>query len=287
MTVEGGCLCGGVRFAIERAVGPFELCHCTRCRKASGSAFVAGLGVDVRDYRLLSGADLIGRFEAPVRERPPGFRTAFCTRCGSPVPDPSDDATWFEIPAGSLDGDVGARPDRHIFVEHRAPWFEITDGLPQLTKRDVIALRRSEVSVRREEPRILLAARQRTTRQRISQEIGRLLDPVWAYIRQHPGLRTDGHNVAVYWGDAGIEVGVEVVRTIDATDEVVASATPAGTVATAAHFGPYAELGRTHEAVCAWCAKHGRALAGPFWEVYGDWNDDPSMLRTDVFYLLR
>jgi len=43
--IRGSCLCGGVKFEITRAVGPFELCHCARCRKASGSAFVAGLGV--------------------------------------------------------------------------------------------------------------------------------------------------------------------------------------------------------------------------------------------------
>jgi hypothetical protein len=140
--IQGGCLCGGIRFEIGRAVGPFELCHCSRCRKASGSAFIAGLGVDVADFRLLSGAELVTRYEAPVRELPPGYRAAFCARCGSPVPDPPAGATWFEIPAGLLDGDAGVRPDRHIFVEGRSPWFEITDGLPQLTKRDVVELRR-------------------------------------------------------------------------------------------------------------------------------------------------
>jgi hypothetical protein len=140
--IQGGCLCGAVRFEIGRAVGPFELCHCSRCRRASGSAFVAGLGVDVTDFRLLSGAELVTRWEAPVRERPPGYRTAFCARCGSPVPDPPAGATWFEIPAGLLDDDPGVRPDRHIFVEGKSPWFEITDGRPQLTKRDVIELRR-------------------------------------------------------------------------------------------------------------------------------------------------
>jgi hypothetical protein len=141
--IQGGCLCGAVRFEIARAVGPFELCHCSRCRKASGSAFVAGLGVEVSDFRLFSGAELIQRYEAPVRERPPGYRTAFCTRCGSPVPAPAPGATWFEIPAGLLDGDAGVRPDRHIFVEGRSPWFEITDALPQLTKEELVELRRA------------------------------------------------------------------------------------------------------------------------------------------------
>ena len=57
--IRGSCLCGGVRFEIERAVGPFELCHCTRCRKVSGSAYLTWLGVRREDFRLLQGADLI------------------------------------------------------------------------------------------------------------------------------------------------------------------------------------------------------------------------------------
>lgn len=130
--ISGGCLCGGVRFEIVRAVGPFELCHCSRCRKSSGSAFVAGLGVDTADYRLLQGAELIERYEAPVLEGPPAYRTSFCRRCGSPVPDPPEGAKWFEIPAGTLDENPECVPDRHIFVELKASWFEISDALPQL-----------------------------------------------------------------------------------------------------------------------------------------------------------
>lgn len=139
---HGSCLCGGVRFAIARAVGPLELCHCSRCRKASGSAFVSGLGVDRRDFRLLAGAELIRRYEAPVRDEPPGYRTAFCGRCGSPVPDPSGDSPWFEIPAGLLDDDPGVRPDRHIFVEHAAVWLEASSDLPRLDRSAVAELRR-------------------------------------------------------------------------------------------------------------------------------------------------
>lgn len=136
--IEGACLCGGVRFEIDRAVGPFELCHCSRCRKATGSAFVAGLGVRRDDYRLLEGAELIRSYEAPIIERPPAYRVAFCSRCGSPVPDPPDDATWLEIPAGLLDGDPGLRPDKHIFVDYDAPWSTLTDDLPKLTREQLI-----------------------------------------------------------------------------------------------------------------------------------------------------
>ena len=139
--IKGSCLCGGVVFEIEQAAGPFELCHCSRCRKASGSAFVAGLGVRVREYRLLSGAELIRSYEAPVVEFPPPYRVTFCATCGSPVPDPPEGGSWFEIPAGLLDGDPVLRPDKHIFVECKSDWDQIIDSLPQLTKTELIELR--------------------------------------------------------------------------------------------------------------------------------------------------
>ena len=132
--IRGDCLCGGVKFEIDRTVGPFELCHCSRCRKASGAAFAAALGVRADDFRLISGAELIRTYEAPIREHPPAYRVAFCSRCGSPVPNPAPDATRFEIPAGLLDDDPILRPDKHIFVDCKSAWFSITDSLPQFTK---------------------------------------------------------------------------------------------------------------------------------------------------------
>jgi len=141
--IRGSCLCGGVRFEITRAVGPFELCHCSRCRKASGSAFVAGLGVRREDFEFVQGRELITTFEAPVREAPPAYRSCFCRRCGSPVPDVSGDSPWFEIPAGLLDDDPRLRPDKHIFVDFKSPWFNVTDNLPQLDKAALLGLRRT------------------------------------------------------------------------------------------------------------------------------------------------
>ncbi len=141
--IRGSCLCGGVQFEIVRAVGPFELCHCSRCRKASGSAFVAGLGVMRADFELLQGRELIQTYEAPLRENPPAYRTCFCSRCGSPVPLPFADSPRFEIPAGLFDDDPRLRPDKHIFVELKSPWFAITDNLPQLDKNALLALRQT------------------------------------------------------------------------------------------------------------------------------------------------
>ena len=143
--IRGSCLCGGVRFEITRAVGPFELCHCRRCRKANGSAFVAFLGVNRADFRLLQGGDLIETFEAPVRESPPAYRTQFCGRCGSPVPDANGGSPWMEVPAGLLDDDPQLRPDRHIFVDFKSPWFSITDNIPQLDRAALMSLRKAQV----------------------------------------------------------------------------------------------------------------------------------------------
>ena len=148
--ITGSCLCGGVRFEVVRAVGPFELCHCHRCRKASGSAFAAMIGVLTSDFRLVQGRELVSTYEAPLLEAAPAYSTAFCRRCGSPVPNPKSDAAWFEIPAGLLDADPGIRPERHIFVELGAPWHAITDALPRLDKSALRALRARTEDPRRE-----------------------------------------------------------------------------------------------------------------------------------------
>ena len=138
---RGSCLCGAVRFEVDRVVGPFELCHCNRCRKTSGSAFLAAVGVRRDDFRWVSGRELIRTYDAPIVESPPAYRSCFCERCGSPVPDPSNDASWFEIAAGALEGDLGAHPDKHIFVEVKSSWYEIGDDLPQLDEQALIRLR--------------------------------------------------------------------------------------------------------------------------------------------------
>jgi len=139
--ITGSCLCGGVRFEIDRVVGPFELCHCSRCRKISGSAFIAAVGVLRSDFRYVAGQELAVSYDAPIIDAPPAYRSTFCGRCGSPVPDPTSTAGWFEIAAGLLDGDLGLAPERHIMVDRKAGWYAITDDLPQLDKAALLAHR--------------------------------------------------------------------------------------------------------------------------------------------------
>ena len=98
-----------------------------------------------------------------------------------------------------------------------------------------------------------------------------------------------GRHVAIYWnGDIQLEVGVEAEGPFVEQDPVVRSATPSGSVAFVTHFGPYNRLGAAHDAIRTWCEANGHRLAGPNWEIYGhwqeDWNNNPALIRTDVFY---
>jgi len=102
-----------------------------------------GVGVRAAEFRWVQGQEHITVFELPVREHPPAYARPFCRMCGSPLPEPEASGSWREIPAGLLDDDPGIRPDRHIFVEHRAPWTPRGDGLPELDRQALIAMRAS------------------------------------------------------------------------------------------------------------------------------------------------
>ena len=121
----------------------------------------------------------------------------------------------------------------------------------------------------------------------LSQVVPECCGLVWNALRAQ-GVR-GGRHVALYWdGSIRLEVGVELLGDFVERDGVVRSATPAGAVVSAAHFGPYGGLGAAHDAVRQWCAANHRALAGPSWETYGhwqtEWDRNPSLIRTDVFY---
>jgi effector-binding domain-containing protein len=139
--------------------------------------------------------------------------------------------------------------------------------------------------------RPLAVVRRRASAQELSRVVPEACGTVWSVVRAQQ-IAGAGRHIALYWdGEINLEVGVELDTPFAGHGEVVGSATPAGTVATAVHFGPYQRLGEAHQAIHAWCAKHGHALAGPSWEIYGhwkdEWNSDPGKIRTDVFYLLQ
>ena len=138
--MKGSCLCRAVKFRVTATAGPiiFDFCHCARCRAASGSAFLAELEFKAAQLKWISGQSQVRNYEAPVRNRPPGYQRAFCGVCGAPVPIVEGDI--IRVPAGALEEDPGIRPQRHIFVDFKAPWFEITDTLDQFGTKPKPAL---------------------------------------------------------------------------------------------------------------------------------------------------
>jgi GyrI-like small molecule binding domain len=139
--------------------------------------------------------------------------------------------------------------------------------------------------------RPLAVVRRRATSQELSKVVPDACGAVWSVVRAQQ-LKGAGRHVALYLDcQINLEVGVELDTPFAGHGEVVGSATPAGAVATAVHFGPYQRLHEAHQAIREWCARHGYEPAGPSWEIYGHWTDecnsDPAKIRTDVFYLLK
>jgi hypothetical protein len=128
--VQGSCLCGGVVFEIEGPLTPIQLCHATRCRKATGGAYATEMLGPSDGLRWKRGLEMVATYEAPLLESPPPYRRAFCRTCGSPPPAELEGSPFVVLNAGVLDGDPGTRPFRHAFVAQKACWHELTDGLP-------------------------------------------------------------------------------------------------------------------------------------------------------------
>ena len=133
---KGSCLCGAVTYEFEAPAEIFVLCHCNRCKKATGSAFAAGMTVS--GLKFLSGEDLINSYEAPLLVMPPQYRREFCRNCGSPVPSATQEPGIYAVPAGSLDDDPGVSPREHVWVNCEAPWEQDINALPRLTEAQFV-----------------------------------------------------------------------------------------------------------------------------------------------------
>ncbi len=133
MAIEGACLCGAVRFALDAgrtgvpAFRWFAYCHCSMCRKQHGALASVSVGIAAEALRWRAGAEEIARFSAAgLFERP------FCRRCGSKVPAATQVPGVLNVPAGTLAGDLGgARPRAHIFAASKSPLWTIGDALPR------------------------------------------------------------------------------------------------------------------------------------------------------------
>ncbi len=126
--IRGSCACGGIRFEINE-VRSLTHCHCANCRKLTGASFATYAHVEKSKFRFVCGEHLINRYESA-----PGSFRSFCRVCSSLAPGVAPYLTTVSVPAGLLDDDPKARPRLHVFTSSKAPWVEITDGLPQYPK---------------------------------------------------------------------------------------------------------------------------------------------------------
>ncbi len=116
---RGSCLCNAITYQFSGPEFVFQYCHCSRCRKFTGSAHAANIIIDPKQFGWLGGEELVGRYEHPEANH---FATCFCTRCGSSLPWLAKSGRAMVIPAGTLDDDPGIRPTQNIYWQDRAPW---------------------------------------------------------------------------------------------------------------------------------------------------------------------
>ena len=119
-TMKGSCLCGSVTFEVKPPFAAFRYCHCSRCRKASGSAHAANLFVPEGQFAWLEGEGSVKHYDVPEAQR---FSVWFCGQCGSRVPHKVRSRNDYLVPAGLLDQDPQMRPENSIFWNSKAPWY--------------------------------------------------------------------------------------------------------------------------------------------------------------------
>jgi hypothetical protein len=128
MTARGSCLCGAVSFAVTLPFVRFVHCYCSRCRKATGTAHATNAVVRAGWLHWLQGEEWVVRYDLPTAR---SFATAFCRRCGSPLPHPTRGDTEVIVPAGAFDGALGVEPERHMQWASRADWYIEGAELPK------------------------------------------------------------------------------------------------------------------------------------------------------------
>lgn len=125
--ITGGCLCGGVRYEYDGEITEISMCHCSQCRKAQGSAFVAVSPIETARLRILSGQELLKEYRAvPAKAR------VFCSHCGSPIYSARDDLPEVRrLRLGTVDTPFRCDNAYHIFTDSKASWHAIRDDLPR------------------------------------------------------------------------------------------------------------------------------------------------------------
>ncbi|POZ52458.1 GFA family protein [Methylovulum psychrotolerans] len=130
---KGSCLCGAVQYELQGDLGAAVYCHCSRCRKASGSAFASNAPVSAALFRLVEGTDQLKAFSTPE-----GVHRYFCSVCGSPIYSQREQfPDVLRLRLGTLDTVISQGPQAHIYVGSKAQWYDIHDDLPQHPERAV------------------------------------------------------------------------------------------------------------------------------------------------------
>ncbi|WP_263138506.1 GFA family protein [Pseudomonas sp. RIT-PI-AD] len=124
--LTGSCLCGAVAYTLGAPLASATHCHCSQCRKAHGAAFATYASVPKTALRFTRGAERVRTFNSS-----PGVARTFCDQCGATLQWMEVDSDSTCIALGTLDSPLGPIPQTHIFVDSKADWFAIRDGLPQ------------------------------------------------------------------------------------------------------------------------------------------------------------
>jgi hypothetical protein len=123
--LQGQCLCGTVRYTVADEFRYAANCHCSQCRRTTGSAFKPFAGIESAKLQFTQGAEQTLRYGDEQ-----GY-DQHCGRCGSLLYSLVREGQYVHVALGTLVDAPSIRPDKHIFVGSKAPWYEITDGLPQ------------------------------------------------------------------------------------------------------------------------------------------------------------
>ncbi len=129
---QASCLCGGVKLTIKGVISSIIHCHCSLCRKSSGTAYATNGFVEREDVTISDGEELITFYEMK-----PGKKRHFCRRCASPLFSSNDqDLKRYRLRLGILDSDINERPISHNFVTSKADWDEMDEILPRYEKHE-------------------------------------------------------------------------------------------------------------------------------------------------------
>ena len=123
MTLEGSCLCGGVRFEVTGDFEPRSYCHCTSCKRLSGGAATANARVRSDDVRITAGRELLRTYVPDG-----GSAKTFCSNCGSNLFGggwPESEFASLRLPA--IDTPFEGQPTRHTFPRSVASWETLPD----------------------------------------------------------------------------------------------------------------------------------------------------------------